>query len=150
MPPASKRWAARLARRSRWWAGSLPRRGPLVGVGTALLPHPERQAALVELLEDFLQRLRPEVRDGQEVVLALLDQLADRVDPGPLQAVAGALREVELLDGELEVGGRRRRGGHLAELAALGGVREAGHQAHQAAERLPGRGESLAGGDRPV
>src|SRR5437868_7583507 len=110
MCSAAKRLAARLDSINRWWAGSLPRRGPFWGVGIRLLLHPQAQAALVELLEDLVERLRTEVRDRQQVFLALLYQLSDGVDPSPLQAVPGTLREVELLDRQLQVGRRRRRG----------------------------------------
>src|SRR5271169_906496 len=147
MASASKRWAARLASSSRWCAGSLPRRGPFFGVGTALLLDPQGQAALVQLLEDLLQGLRAEVGDREQVVLALLDELADGVDPGPLEAVPRALRQVELLDGQLEVGRRGRRGRHLAELEALGRVREASDQPDEAAQRLARRRERLTRGD---
>src|SRR5581483_12364791 len=117
---AANRCAARFAIMSRWCAGSLPKRGPFLGVGIPLLLHAQRQPALVELLDDLLEALRPEVRDREQVVLGLLDELADRVDPGPLEAVAGTLRQVELLDRQLEVGRRGRRRGHLAQLEPLG------------------------------
>ena len=85
----------------------------------ALLLDAQAQAALVELLEHLFERLRTEVRDREEVVLGLLHQLADRVDPGPLEAVARALREVQLLDRELEVRGGRGDRRDLAELQAF-------------------------------
>ena len=65
--------------------------------GTSV-PVAEHEAALVELDEDLVQRLLAEVGDGEEVVLGLQHQLADRVDLSSLQAVSGSLGEVELLD----------------------------------------------------
>src|SRR4029453_17141346 len=82
MASAANRLAARFAMISRWCAGSRPKRGPFFGVGIPcpLFLPPERQAALVELLDDLFEALRPEVRDGEQVVLGLLHELADRVD----------------------------------------------------------------------
>src|SRR5450759_2669864 len=134
--PASKRCAARLASRRRWCAGSRPRRGPFVGVGTVLLLHPQREASLVELLQHFLERLRPEVGDRQKIIFGLLRELTNGVDPGPLQAVAGTFGEVKLLDRELEVGGRRRGRRHLSELETLRRVRQISDEADQAPQRV--------------
>src|SRR3954451_6554671 len=94
----------------RWCAGSRPKPAPFFGVGMVLLLDPQGQAPLVELLEDFLERLRPEVRDREKVVFRLGHELADGVDPGALEAVPRALGELELLDRQLEVRrcGRRR------------------------------------------
>ena len=58
-----------------------------------LLPA-QRKATLVELLEDLIEGLLPEVRYCQKVVLGLGDKLADGVDLGPLQAVPGPLGQV--------------------------------------------------------
>src|SRR5918994_3083916 len=87
--------AARLAIIRRWWAASPPKRLDLRGVGISVVPYvfrgvsaAQRQTALVELLLDLVEALLAEVRDVQEVVLGLLQQLADRVDLGTLQAVA--------------------------------------------------------------
>src|SRR3954468_3656029 len=107
MPSAAKSEAARLANISRWWAAEPPKRLLLVGVpGMALRPRlrPQGQAPLVELLEDLVEGLLAEVGDGQQVLFGLVDQLAHGVDLGPLEAVAGTLGEVELLDGQVEVG----------------------------------------------
>src|SRR5262249_37192221 len=150
--PASKRCAARFASSCFSWAGPDPRRGPLRGAGIvgSLLLHPQGQAALVELLQHLFERLRPEVGDREQVVLGLLDELADRVDPGPLQAVAGTLRQVELLDRQLEVGRRRRDRRHLAELEALRLRRQVGDQADEVPQRLARRRQGVAGRDRAV
>src|SRR4051812_7632332 len=41
-----------------WWAASPPNRGPFFGVpGISALLHPQRQTALVELLDDLVERL---------------------------------------------------------------------------------------------
>ena len=76
-------------------------------------------------------------------------QLADGVDPGPLQAVARTLRQLELLDRQLEVGRRRRRR-HLAELEAAGLVAQVGDQRHEVAQRVAGRRQRVARRDRTV
>ena len=61
-----------------------------------------------------------------------LDELADRVDLGPLEAVAGTLGEVEVLDREVEVGRAARGGADVAELEALGLLVEVGDEADEA------------------
>ena len=75
--------------------------------------------------DDFFERLRTEVGDREQVVLGLLHELADRVDARPLEAVARPLRQVELLDREVEVGRRRGRRGDLTELEAARARRRA-------------------------
>src|SRR5215467_545621 len=64
---AANRCAARFAMSSRWCAGSLPKRGPFLGVGIRLLLHAQRQPALVELLDDLFEALGAEVRDREQV-----------------------------------------------------------------------------------
>src|SRR5688572_4626167 len=64
----------------------------------------QAKPALVELGDDFVERLLTEVGDGQQVVLGLLQQLADRVDLCALEAVARPLRELEIFDRQIEVG----------------------------------------------
>src|SRR3954454_17145188 len=56
------------------------------------------QAASLQRLHDFLDRLATEVRDRRELRLRLLQQLADGLDAGTLEAVVGADTEFELLD----------------------------------------------------
>src|SRR3954447_16332412 len=121
MPSAATSDATRFAIISRWCDELPPKRRPFFGVPcmTASAPAAERQAPLVELGDDLVERLLAEVRDGQQVVLALEEQLAHGVDLGTLQAVARTLREIEVLDGEVEVGRRRRGDGDLAELEPL-------------------------------
>src|SRR3954447_11583086 len=98
MPSAAISDAARLAIIS-FWCCELPpklraRRG-VAGIVVFLYVEnlgawrsaAQRQAALVELLLDLVQALLPEVGDVQQVVLGLGEQLADRVDLRPLEAV---------------------------------------------------------------
>src|SRR4051794_30556763 len=117
--------AARLAIIS-FWCCELPpklraRRGVAGMVRFLLLrlSAAQRQAALVELLLHFVEALLPEVGDVQQVVFGLGEQFAHGVDLGALQAVARALRQVEVLDGELEVRRGVGRAGHFTELEAL-------------------------------
>src|SRR5687768_6731047 len=148
--------ATRLPNMAFWWAASPPNRLPLRGVPgmpdmEGLLPlAAQRQAALVELLDDLVQRLLAEVGDGEQVVLGALAELADGVDLGPLEAVAGTLGQVEVLDREVEVGRAARDPGHLAELQPLRGVGHVGDETHQRAEGVARRGQRLTGRDRPV
>src|SRR5260221_11621047 len=133
MPPGSPSSAsgARSYRRSGVTCAGLP----AWTVRSSVL-HAELQPALVELGDDLVERLLAEVRDGQQVVLGLDEELTDRVDLGPLQAVARTLRQVEILDREVEVGRTARHRRHLAELEAL---RLVAHVAHELDERRPRR-----------
>src|SRR5688572_9314705 len=148
--------ATRLPNMAFWWAASPPNRFPLRGVPgmpdmEGLLPlAAQRQAALVELLDDLVQGLLAEVGDGEQVVLGALAELTDGVDLGPLEAVAGTLGQVEVLDRQVEVG---RAGGHAAHLAQLEALRGVGHVRHQPDERaqgVAGGGEGLTRRDRTV
>src|ERR1700722_18199638 len=58
----------------------------------------EAEAPRVESLDHFVDRLLAEVRDRVELALGLGDEVADGLDPGPLEAVVGAHTELELLD----------------------------------------------------
>src|SRR6185437_2059887 len=98
--------ATRLPSMAFWWAASPPRRRPRLGVPCiALVLGPQREAALVEPLDDLVERLLAEVGDAEEVVVGPLDQLPDGVDLRPLQAVPGPLGQVELLDPQVQVRG---------------------------------------------
>jgi hypothetical protein len=113
--------------------------------------HPaERQAPLVQLLLDLVERLLAEVGDGQEVVLALAQQLAHGVHLGPLEAVAGTLGEVEVFDGGLQLGRRGHGGAGLPELEGGGLLAHLGDERHQLGERVTGRRQRVARGDRTV
>ena len=50
--------------------------------------------------------------------MSVVEQLAHGVDLGPLEAVAGPLGQVELFDGQVEVGGADGSGAALAQLDA--------------------------------
>src|SRR6267378_4302961 len=56
------------------------------------------ESAGLERLDDLFDRLATEVRDCRQLRLRLLQQLADRLDAGALEAVVRADAELELLD----------------------------------------------------
>src|SRR3954471_4931511 len=56
------------------------------------------QSAGLERLDDLFDRLAAEVRNRRQLRLRLLQELADRLDAGALQAVVGADAQLELLD----------------------------------------------------
>src|SRR6187397_2390605 len=61
----------------------------------------ERQTVRSECRANLLDRLAPEVRNRDELVLGLRGEIADRLDADALQAVVGADAELELLDREV-------------------------------------------------
>src|SRR6266576_3300621 len=77
-------------RRSRWWR--------IAGEGYEPLGRPELQAPRTQRLDDLLDGLTAEVGDRVELALRLLQQVAHRLDPRPLQAVVGPNAQLELLD----------------------------------------------------
>src|SRR3954466_3248943 len=78
------------------------------------LSGPQVQPARLQRLDDLLDRLATEVRDRRQLGLRLLEQVADRLDAGPLQAVVRADAELELLDQDVvhpvRAGAGRARG----------------------------------------
>src|SRR3954452_8659403 len=58
----------------------------------------QRKTPLREGLDDLVDRLLAEVRDGGELALRLRHEVADRLDAGTLEAVVAAHAEFELLD----------------------------------------------------
>src|SRR3954463_5560380 len=156
MPSAAISDAARLAIIS-FWCCELPpklraRRGVAGMVVSPLLLRSaaQRQAALVELLLDLVEALLAEVGDVEQIVFGLGQQFANRVDLGTLQAVARALREVQILDRQVEVGRRCCDRSDFSELQALRLVTEVGNEVDQRAQRCTGRGKRLARRDRTV
>src|SRR3972149_3826915 len=66
---------------------------------TPLLFLPQFQTEDGELLFYLVQRLPAEVLHVDDLLFCALHQVADRVDPGALQAVVGTHGEVQFLDG---------------------------------------------------
>ena len=91
----------------------------------------EAETTLVELLLDLVEALLAEVGDVEQIVLGLGEQLTDGVDLSPLEAVPRALRQIELLNGEIELGRRVRRHRGVAELKATGFGRHLGDEIDQ-------------------
>src|SRR3954451_6852513 len=58
----------------------------------------QRQAPLRKGLDDLVDRLLAEVRDGGKLALRLRHEVSDRLDSGTLEAVVAADAELELLD----------------------------------------------------
>src|SRR5580698_8149405 len=87
---AAIREATRLPSMAFWWAAPPPSRRPRFGVPcTALVLRAQGQPALVETLDDLVERLLAEVGDAEQVVVGPLDELPDGVDLRPLEAVPG-------------------------------------------------------------
>src|SRR4029453_8845262 len=79
----------------------------------ALFVSAEIEAVRGQRLLDLFDRLLAEVRNRGQLVLALHDEVADRLDPDALEAVVRTNAELELLDRKvLHPMGKRRLGGH--------------------------------------
>src|SRR3954466_4717869 len=72
------------------------------------------EAVLRERLPHLLDRLLAEVRDRGQLLLGLHHEIADRLDPDPLEAVVRPDAELELLDWEVLHPVRERRLGRDA------------------------------------
>ncbi len=96
----------------------------------------QREPALVEAHEHLVEGLLAEVRYCEQLVRRALDQLADGVDLGTLQAVARPLGQVEVLDRKVKVGRAARRGAGLSELEPVTLFGQLGNEREQAAQRL--------------
>src|ERR1700754_3124031 len=85
----------------------------------------ERKPARLEGLHDLLDRLATEVRDRVQLGLGLLDQVADRLDAGALEAVVRADAQLELLDQDVvhPVAATGDGAAATAEIAARAGRR---------------------------
>src|SRR5215213_11165556 len=102
-------------------------------IGSCLV-RPEVEASLRERLDDLVDRLLAEVRDRRQLALGLGDEVADRLDPRPLEAVVGAHAELELLDQDVV---HRRAAGAPAGLerrTGAGAVVQRGHAARTGAQ----------------
>src|SRR5688572_278843 len=91
-------------------------------MGQASLRRAQVQASRPQRLDDLLDRLATEVRDRVQLRLRLLEQVADGLDAGALEAVVRADAELELLDQDVvhpvRAAGRGRSGG-TRDLGAL-------------------------------
>src|SRR5512140_3641287 len=76
------------------------RRAPRIVSGYV---HAQSEAQVGQHVLDLLERLAAEVAVLQHLGLALLHQVADRLDVGLLETVRRAHRQLELLDGALEL-----------------------------------------------
>ena len=64
----------------------------------------EVKAHLVELLDDFFERLLTEVSDLDHLIHRLGDKIADRIDLCPLEAVVCTDGEIQVFDDAGELG----------------------------------------------
>src|SRR3954452_25305518 len=88
----------------------------------------------VQGLDDLVDRLLAEVRDGVQLALGLRDQVADGLDARPLEAVIRTHPELELLDED--VVHRARGPARLGGASSGGGAGAPGVEARGHAERL--------------
>src|SRR4051812_15916958 len=108
----------------------------------------ERQAQAGQLDLDLVDRLRTEVADVEQVGLAAPDELTHGVDALALEAVVRPDREVEVLDRHRERGDVGDLGRRRADVDALGLVVQLAEEAEQLDQRVAGRCDGVARGDR--
>src|SRR5215467_11432647 len=103
----------------------------------------QREAHVVELLLDFLNRLRAEVADVQQILLAAGDELTHGVDALALEAVVGPDGKVQVLDRQRQVLRQRGVARRRADVDTLGLQVQLPGQAEQLNQRLSGAGHRV-------
>src|SRR5581483_1804773 len=156
----SDRGGARLPRAPTWLVLGLERAGvgtggllgSRTGHGVAVFVnfHPQRQPHGRQDLLDLVQRLAAEVLGLQHLVLSLLDELADGLDIGVLQAVVAAHGELKLLDGAIEVLVADFRLALLFSGRRLQLLLEVDKDIHVVFQQLRGESDGVSRGDRAV
>src|SRR5579872_7471830 len=149
--PWVKSEVVRLRSIARRWSSLRPRRLPAfwwrIFPIVLRLWRAQGEAALGELLLDLVDRFLAEIAHVHDLVFCLLQQLGDLGDPGALQAVVRAYREVELVDRNVPVGERLSLfGGHLD----LSTAAEVDEQRQLVLQDLGGGRKRLVGGDAAV
>src|SRR3954462_11620536 len=99
-----------------WWRMDGPE--PSFRSGVA-----EVETARLQRLDNLLDRLATEVRDRRQLRLRLLQQLADGLDAGALQAVVRTDAQLDLLDGDVSHRPAAGAGGTGSPRAAKAGRR---------------------------
>ena len=144
------RWSAgRPSRGTRHWCrmvgngtrGETVRGNRLSAAGAAL---GQGDADPLERFDHLVGGLGAEVLDLQQIFIAEAHQVGDRIDLGTLEAVVGPHREVELLEGDLGLGGG------LGFQAGLLGHGEGGQGLEQADQLIGRLGHGIVGGDAAV
>ena len=150
MPSAANSDAARLAIISRWcWRAAAEVAGSAWGCGhgrvSVALGQPRSVRPRSSSFSLTSSRLFwPKLVMFSRSSSVLVSSSPIGVDLGPLEAVARALGQVEVLDRQVEVGRAGGDGGDLAELEALRLVAQVGDEVDQRAQRGAGRGQRLA------
>src|SRR5581483_9698831 len=120
------------------------------GVAVFVNFHPQRQPHGRQDLLDLVQRLAAEVLGLQHLVLSLLDEFADGLDIGVIQAVVAAHGELKLLDGAIEVLVADFRLALLFSGRRLQLLLEVDEDIHVVLQQLCGESDGVSRGDRAV
>src|SRR6267154_4127754 len=112
--------------------------------------HAQREAHLHQYIFDLVERLAAEVFGLQHFIFALLDELANGLDIGVLQAVVGAHGKLELLDGAVQVLKARIVGDILRGFDGIHGLFEVDEDAHVVFHKLGGEADGVLRRDRAV
>src|SRR6266849_4116410 len=112
--------------------------------------HAQGEAHLHQYILDLVERLAAEVFGLQHFIFALLDELADGLDVGVLQAVVGAHGKLELLDGAVEMFEARIVGGVRRRFDGFDGLFEIDKDAHVVLDELGGEADGILRGDGAV
>src|SRR6267154_4312711 len=112
--------------------------------------HAQREAHLHQYILDLVERFAAEVLGLQHFVFALLDELADGLDVGVLQAVVGAHGQLEFLDGAVQMLEARIVGDVLRSFDRVHRLFEIDEDAHVVLDELGGKADGVLRRDRAV
>src|SRR5450432_2041421 len=112
--------------------------------------HAQREAHLHQYIFDFVERFAAEVFGLEHFVFALLDQLANGLDVGVLEAIVRTHGKLQLFDGTVEMLEARIVGGVRQRLDAVHRLFKVDEDAHVVFDELGGQADGILRGDGAV
>src|SRR2546430_2254091 len=112
--------------------------------------HAQREAHLHQYIFDLVERFAAEVLGLQHFIFALLDELANGLDIGVLQAVVGTNGKLELFNGTVQVLETRIVGDVLRRFDALNRLFKVDEDAHVVLDQFGGEADGVLRRDRAV
>src|SRR6267378_1470793 len=134
----------------RGWRGGLARQRRPDDAAVLVELHAQTEAHLHQYILDLVERLPTEVLGLQHFVFALLDEFADGLDVGVLQAVVRAHGKFKLLDGTVQMLEARIMRNILRRFNGLHWLFKVDEDAHVVFHQLGGEADGILRRDRAV